>query len=73
MTNGRRWRLLRLAAALALVALALIVWSVVAPSPLSVMVAMSLGQALGTASFGAYVSVVVADLFLGPSSDEEDR
>jgi peptidoglycan/LPS O-acetylase OafA/YrhL len=57
-----RSRALELACALALAALALIVWSIVDPRPIPVILAMSLGQALGTVSFGAFLWVVVRDL-----------
>ena len=61
---GLRWHrvMLRAAAVLTLVALALMVWSVVQPTPMPVLLAMSLGQVLGTAAFGMYGLVVVADL-----------
>jgi hypothetical protein len=47
---------------LALVALALIVWSVVDPRPMPVILAMSAGQVLGTLSFVAFLLVVARDL-----------
>ena len=53
---------LRASAVLTLVALAMMVWSVLRPTPLPVMLAMSLGQAVGTAAFGIYGWVVLADL-----------
>jgi len=55
-------RLLRAACAVALVALALMVWSLLDPTPLPVLVAMSMGQALGTVSLVMFGAVVVADL-----------
>jgi hypothetical protein len=55
-------RLLRASAALTLVALGLMVWSMVQPTPLPVMLAMSLGQALGTLAFALYGYVVIADV-----------
>jgi len=57
----RSTRLLRLACLLALVALALMVWSLLDPRPMPVIIAMSVGQALGTASLGAFGLVVFAD------------
>jgi hypothetical protein len=51
-----------LACALALVALGLIVWSLLDPRPIPVIVAMSVGQVIGTLSFAAFVVVVVGDL-----------
>ncbi len=59
---GDSQRLLRASAILTLIALALMVWSIVAPTPLPVMVAMTLGQGLGTIAFATYVFVVVRDL-----------
>jgi hypothetical protein len=55
-------RLLALSVALTLVALALMAWSVLAPTPLPVMLAMSFGQVLGTAAFALYGVVVWIDL-----------
>jgi hypothetical protein len=54
--------LLRASAALTLIALALMVWSMVQPTPLPVMLAMTVGQALGTLAFALYGYVVIADL-----------
>lgn len=61
---GPRWTntLLRVASVLTLVALALMVWSVIEPTPMPVLLAMSLGQVLGTAAFGMYGLVVIADI-----------
>ena len=55
-------RLLRASAALTLVALGLMVWSMLRPTPLPVMLAMTVGQALGTLAFALYGYVVLADL-----------
>jgi hypothetical protein len=55
-------RLLVLACVVALLALGLIVWSLFDPRPLPVIAAMSIGQILGTLSFGAFLAVVVRDL-----------
>ncbi len=54
-----RERVLRVAATLALVALGLIVWALVDPSPWAIIAAMSLGQALGTLSLAAYLLVML--------------
>jgi hypothetical protein len=54
-------QLVRAAALLALLALACMVWSLLDPRPVPIMVAMSVGQALGTLSFLLYASVVVVD------------
>jgi hypothetical protein len=53
---------LRVASVLALIALALIVWSILDPRPLPVLVGLSLGQALGTASFLVYLVIVAREL-----------
>ena len=53
---------LRVSAVLTLVALALMLWSMLEPTPLPVMLAMTVGQALGTTAFGLYVFIVVRDL-----------
>jgi cation transport ATPase len=55
-------RLLRVSAVLTLIALALMAWSMLQPTPLPVMLAMSVGQAIGTLAFSLYGYVVVADL-----------
>ncbi len=55
-------RVLRVACALALVALGLIVWSLFDPTAIPVIVAMSVAQAIGTFSFLTFLVVVVADL-----------
>ena len=55
-------RVLAGACVLALVALALMVWSVLEPTPLPVLVAMSVGQVLGTISLVMFGAVVVADM-----------
>ena len=58
MTNRRR---LDLACVGALAALALMTWQIFDPRVWPVMVAMSLGQVLGTASLAAFGYVVVTD------------
>jgi hypothetical protein len=47
---------------LTLLALAMMVWSVLVPTPMPVMLAMSVGQGLGTMAFGIYLYVVFTDL-----------
>ncbi len=54
--------LVRAAAVLALVALGLIVWSVLSPTPISVIAVMSVGQAIGTLSLLMYLIAVIRDL-----------
>jgi hypothetical protein len=58
----RALRILRVAAVLALVALGLMVWSLLDPTKGPVLVALSLGQAIGTASFVAFAIVAAWDL-----------
>jgi hypothetical protein len=61
--NERRQKLLLSAACvIALVALALIVWSIVDPRPVPVVISMSVAQGLGTLSLLVYLVVVLADL-----------
>lgn len=55
-------QLLIASALLTLLALALMVWSVLVPTPLPVMLAMSLGQVLGSLAFAMYLWVVFFDL-----------
>ena len=55
-------RLLAFSAVLTLIALVLMVWSMVAPTPLPVMIAMTVGQGLGTLAFALYLYVIVQDL-----------
>lgn len=54
--------MLRVACALTLVGLALMVWSMIDPTPLPVMLAMSVGQVVGTAAFLLYGLAVYRDL-----------
>jgi peptidoglycan/LPS O-acetylase OafA/YrhL len=57
-----RARILQAACVLALVALAMIAWSLFDPRPIPVILAMSVGQGLGTASFAAFLWVVVVEV-----------
>jgi hypothetical protein len=57
MTRALRW-----SAVSALLALLLMVWGVIDPHPISLVIAMSLGQALGTTSFAIFCCVVLLDL-----------
>jgi hypothetical protein len=57
--RGNRW--LVVASVCALAALALMTWQIFDPTVWPVMVAMSVGQVLGTASFAAFGYVVFAD------------
>jgi hypothetical protein len=55
-------RVLQIACVCALVALALICWSLFDPRPVPVILAMSLGQIIGTMSFVAFLYVVALDV-----------
>jgi hypothetical protein len=58
-------RALQVSAVLTLLAVALMVWSLVQPTPLPVMLAMTAGQGLGTLAFGLFLFVVVRDVRKG--------
>jgi hypothetical protein len=60
--STRRERALRLACVLALIGLALMVWSVLDPRPMPVLMGLTVGQAFGSGSFLLYLLVVAADL-----------
>ena len=70
-------KLVRAAAVLALVGVALFVWSVVDPRPVPVVVAMSVGQGIGTLSFLLYVLAIYLDLsrarVLGRGADAAEK
>jgi len=71
--NDKAMRRLRWAAFFALVGLALIVWSLFDPTPVPIIVSMSLGQVIGTLSFGLYLLVVgpeVWQLLRPPRADQ---
>ena len=53
---------LRAAAIGSLVSLALMVWSFLDPSPLVMVLAMSIGQALGLTALGLFLAVVGFDI-----------
>jgi hypothetical protein len=60
--SPRPSRLLVGASLLALAALCLMVWSLFDPRPIPVILAMSVGQVLGTLSLLAFLAVVLADV-----------
>jgi hypothetical protein len=53
---------LRVSCALTLVGLALMAWSMVQPTWMPVMLAMSVGQIVGTTAFAIFLVVIVRDL-----------
>jgi len=55
-------RLLIVSSILTLLGLALMVWSVIEPTPLPTILAMSLGQVFGMTAFGLYILAIVIDL-----------
>ena len=63
--------MLRVSAILALISLALIVWSVLDPTPMPIIVSMSLGQGIGLLSIGLFVFSVYVDLRRGRRSRRE--
>ena len=57
---GRREQLaLRAAGMLTLIGLALMAWSMLVPTPMPVMLAMTAGQGIGMSAFALYIYVVV--------------
>jgi hypothetical protein len=62
MTTRKAHWLLAVACVCALVALGLMTWQLFDPRVFPVIVAMSVGQVLGTASFAVFGYVVLADL-----------
>jgi len=65
-------RVLKGACVLALCALALMSWSMFDPRPIPVVLAMSLGQVLGTLSLAAFIAVIVADLRAGRTTGKSE-
>lgn len=63
--------LLRAACVLGLVALPLMVWSVFDPTVWPVLIALSVGQAIGTLSFVLFLVVVARDLALAKKLGKE--
>jgi MFS family permease len=55
-------RLIQVACILALLGLALLSWSILDPTPLPVIAAMSVGQGLGVAAFLCFLAAVLVDL-----------
>jgi hypothetical protein len=53
---------LRVSAVLTMIGLAFMVWSILVPTPMPVMLAMSVGQGIGSLAFGIYLYIVVRDL-----------
>jgi len=73
VSSRRRAKVLRFAAVLAIVGLIFMVWAVLVPTPMPVILAMSIGQGVGTLSFLLYLLVVIAELRRRGVLDEEER
>jgi hypothetical protein len=73
MATRKMHRLLTVACVCALAALALMTWQLFDPRVFPVIVAMSIGQVLGTASFAAFGYVVLADLSARRRAAREQR
>jgi uncharacterized protein (DUF2062 family) len=59
--HGGMTRLLAISGVLTLVGLALMAWSMLQPTWMPVMLAMTVGQLVGTTAFAIYLYVVVRD------------
>jgi hypothetical protein len=57
-----------MALVLTLIGLAFMAWSMLQPTPLPVILAMSVGQAFGTTAFALYLYVIVRELRKRPPS-----
>jgi len=66
-------RIVRLSCILALIALPLMVWSIVDPRVWSVLVALSIGQAIGTLSLLLFLVAVARDLGVRRKLEGEER
>ena len=64
---------LRISAVLTLVGLALMAWSMLQPTPLPVMLAMTVGQGIGCMAFALYLYVVIRDIRRGRREHLESR
>ncbi|MEP6864272.1 MAG: hypothetical protein ABJE66_26870 [Deltaproteobacteria bacterium] len=53
---------LRISGVLTLIGLALMAWSMLQPTWMPVMIAMSVGQLVGTSAFAIFLVVIVRDL-----------
>jgi hypothetical protein len=73
MSPRRLDRWLTFACVCALAALGLMTWQILDPTVWPVMVAMSLGQVLGTASFAVFGYVVFADFRAHRRWEKESR
>jgi hypothetical protein len=58
-------KLLRISAILTVIGLAFMVWSLLQPTPMPVLLAMSAGQGIGMLAFAIYLYVIIVDLRRG--------
>jgi hypothetical protein len=65
--------LIRIACVLALVGLAMTVYPLFVPDPLPVILAMSVGQAVGVGAVGAFLLAVLVDAARTREPDEDDE
>ena len=63
-------RLLRASCALTLIAIVMCLWSLLAPTPISVIMALSVAQGLGVLAFAVYLLVLYFDLRLAKTLPE---
>jgi hypothetical protein len=70
-----RWRMrfLYFSAVLTMLALGLMCWSVLDPTPFPVIAAMSMGQVLGTGAFAMFGAVIFLDLWKAKIPHEEQK
>ena len=64
-------KLLRISALLTVIGLAFMVWSLLQPTPMPVLLAMSAGQGIGMLAFAIYLYVIVVDLRRGRRARRE--
>ena len=64
---------LRISAVLTLVGLALMAWSMLQPTVLPVMLAMTVGQGIGCMAFALYLYVVIRDVRRGRRAPPDSR
>ena len=62
-TTRRKLLALQIAGVLTIIGLALMVWSLYQPTPMPVMLAMTVGQALGTLALLLFLIVVSGDVY----------
>ncbi len=73
LARVRTVTMLRISAVFTILGLACMVWSMLQPTPLPVMLAMSVGQVFGMTAFGLYLAVIVIDLRRGRRARRESQ